>query len=95
MNSLDKKKKHMCAGKVYMSLQSAPPGVTYHRDNTDVMNNFFIQIVSKSFTTIEDQTMAILENKEQIRQRAQLTEFERISEGWRNGLVGNIDDQLD
>lgn len=42
MNSLDKKKKHMCAGKVYMTPQSAPPGVVYHRDNTDVMNNFFI-----------------------------------------------------
>lgn len=48
-----------------------------------------------SFTTIEDQIQAILENKEQIRQRAQLAEFERISEDWRAGLMGNIDDQLD
>ena len=48
-----------------------------------------------SFTTIEEQVQAILEDKETIRQKQQLTEFERIQDDWNSGLLNEINNQLD
>lgn len=31
-----------------------PPGITFKRDNSDVMNNFFINLAATSYTNIEE-----------------------------------------
>lgn len=42
------------AGVVQLNANTAPAGYSYKRDNADVMNNFFINIVTRSFTNIEE-----------------------------------------
>jgi len=42
------------AGVVLLTTNTAPSGYTYKRDNADVMNNFFVEIVARSFTNIEE-----------------------------------------
>jgi len=42
------------AGVVLLTTNTAPSGHTYKRDNSDVMNNFFVEIVARSFTNIEE-----------------------------------------
>lgn len=42
-----------------MPLTMQPVGITFKRDNADVMNNFFINMATHSFTNIEE---IIIEN---------------------------------
>jgi len=35
-------------------MAAAPPGMIFKRDNADVMNNFFVNIVARSYTNIEE-----------------------------------------
>lgn len=35
-------------------MSEAPSGVVFRRDNADFMNNFFVNIVARSFTDIEE-----------------------------------------
>jgi len=42
------------ASKVFIPMSAAPPGLTFKRDNADVMNNFFVNIVTRSYTNIEE-----------------------------------------
>jgi hypothetical protein len=37
-----------------MTMAMQPQGVTFKRDNADVMNNFFINLVAFSYTNIEE-----------------------------------------
>jgi hypothetical protein len=42
------------SGVSFLSKDMQPVGVTFKRDNSDVMNNFFVNIVSHSFTNIDE-----------------------------------------
>ena len=42
------------ASRVFLPMSSAPAGLSFKRDNADVMNNFFVNIVTRSFTNIEE-----------------------------------------
>jgi len=42
------------AGVVFLPMSACPSYLTYKRDNADFMNNFFINIIARSFTDIED-----------------------------------------
>ena len=43
------------AGVSFLPVTAAPVGYAFKRNNSDFMNNFFIQIVVRSFTDIEAQ----------------------------------------
>jgi len=51
----DKGDSGLYAGVSFLSMAMAPSGYTFKRNNADFMNNFFIQIVARSFTDIEAQ----------------------------------------
>lgn len=40
------------------------PGFLFKRDNADVMNNFFINIATRSFTNIEVELRELRDNKD-------------------------------
>jgi hypothetical protein len=42
------------SGVVFLPMSSSPSYLTYRRDNADFMNNFFINIIARSFTDIEE-----------------------------------------
>ena len=44
----------MNAGVVALLMDMAPEGMTFKRVNHDFMNNFFVNIVARSYTDIED-----------------------------------------
>ncbi len=41
------------ASKVFLQMKNSPSGHKFRRDNQDFINNFFINIVARSFTDIE------------------------------------------
>ena len=49
----DKGDSGLNAGVSFLTMAMAPVGYTFKRNNSDFMNNFFIQIVTRSFTDIE------------------------------------------
>lgn len=58
MATIKNGQKRLSSGIVFLSMNQAPIGMIFQRDNIDVMNNFFINISSRAFTNIEE----ILEN---------------------------------
>jgi len=52
------------SGVVFLPMTACPSYLTYKRDNADFMNNFFINIIARSFTDIEDFLKAQEENKD-------------------------------
>ena len=52
------------ASRVFLTVPSAPAGLTFKRDNADVMNNFFVNIVTRSYTNIEEYLQQRQENVE-------------------------------
>ena len=42
------------AGIVFLPMSACPSYLTYKRDNADFMNNFFINIIARSFTDIDE-----------------------------------------
>lgn len=52
------------ASRVFLPFPSAPNGLVFKRDNADVMNNFFVNIVTRSYTNIEEYLQQRQENVE-------------------------------
>jgi len=59
-------------------MAAAPTGLIFKRDNADVMNNFFVNIVARSYTNIEEVLQARQDNQELQKQRETLKELENI-----------------
>ena len=59
----DKSESDLNAGISFLTLEMAPNGMSFKRNNADFMNNFFINIVARSFTNIEDLHTNNAENK--------------------------------
>jgi len=67
-------------------LTSAPAGLTFKRDNADVMNNFFVNIVCRSYTNIEEYLQARNDNVELQKQKETMKELEGIQKTWISGI---------
>ena len=83
------------ASRVFLTLPSAPNGLTFKRDNADVMNNFFVNIVTRSYTNIEEYLQQRQENVEMQKQKETLTELANIKKSWQNGVQNEVNGQLD
>lgn len=80
------------AGLVVLLMTDAPPGIIFERDNADFMNNFYVDIVCRAFTNIEEMHKQAQENKELVMQNSALKELQNLSSGWSqeiNRLVDN------
>jgi len=49
---------------IFLPFGASPTGLTFKRDNADVMNNFFVNIVTRSYTNIEEYLQARNDNVE-------------------------------
>lgn len=81
------------ASTVFLPMTSAPSGLTFKRDNADVMNNFFVNIVTRSYTNIEEYLQARADNVELSKQRETLKELESISKSWQSGMYSEVTQQ--
>ena len=70
------------AGVSFLPMTAQPAGFTFKRDNADFMNNFFVDIVCRSFTNIEEIHRQNRENNEQNKKAAVLKELGRLKEHW-------------
>jgi hypothetical protein len=50
----DKEAVRLNAASSFLTMDMQPTGIIFKRDNADVMNNFFINLVATSFTDIEE-----------------------------------------
>jgi len=75
---------------VFLALGAAPSGLTFKRDNADVMNNFFVNIVTRSYTTIEEYLQQRQENVEMLKQKETLKELENIQKSWTTGIYMEV-----
>jgi len=83
------------AGVVFQVMGSGPGGFIYKRDNADVMNNFFVNIVTRSFTNIEEIYRQLRDNKEVQKQQEVLTELEVVKGAWKNIISQECTDNYD
>jgi hypothetical protein len=74
---------------------AAPQGMTFKRDNADVMNNFFVNIVTRSYTDIDEILLSQHENIEAQKQKETLKELEGIKKNWTNGIFSSVSQQFD
>ena len=56
------------------------------RCNSDIMNNYFIEIAARSFTDIEDILFSKFENQESLKTEATIKEITTLKGSW-NGFV--------
>ena len=63
-----------------------PAGITFKRDNADVMNNFFINMVSYSFTNIEEVLKVNAEDNNAKAVKETLTDFKKVENVWTNKI---------
>ena len=91
----DKAALKLNAGVVFLPSNQSPPGMEFKRDNADVMNNFFVNIVTKSFTNIDEFLKSMYENKEALKQKETLKELEVIKKNWSIGMANEVNEQFD
>lgn len=85
----------MHASTIFQPMTAAPAGVTYKRDNADVMNNFFVNIVTRSYTNIEEHLQSMIDNVEGKKQKETLQELEGIKKNWTTGIQSEVTEQFD
>ena len=68
--------------------------MVYKRDNTDVMNNFFVNIIARSFTDIEEFLIQQEENKSKDKQASALKELDSVKEEWKSSIIHEAAEQL-
>ena len=71
------------SGVVFLPMTSCPSYLTYRRDNADFMNNFFINIIARSFTDIEDFLKAQEEDKDQSSAAKTKAEMLQLKDNWK------------
>ena len=83
---------------VYMPALSQIESDLTQRSNSDLMNNYFIEIVARSFTRIEETLMQKFENEEALRQKATLKELSVLQPMWQDQIeqiLVSINQQMD
>jgi len=75
------------SGVVFLPMSGQPSYMTYRRDNADFMNNFFVNIIARSFTDIEEFLKAQEENKDQSAAVQTANELKMIKDDWKQQLV--------
>lgn len=83
------------ASMMFNPVTSAPAGIFYKRDNADVMNNFFINIVTRSYTNIEEYLLNLHENIESQKQKETLKELEGVKKTWAATIYSDVTQQFD
>lgn len=83
------------AGLVLLTMDLAPHDMTFKRDNADVMNNFFINIVTRSYTNIDELLKSNTENTEQNKQKETLKELETVKDHWSQNLLEDVNQNFD
>jgi hypothetical protein len=66
----------------YMPALSQIESDLTQRSNSDIMNTYYIDLVARSFTDIEDKLYAKFENQEALRQEKTLKEVDLLSPMW-------------
>jgi len=81
------------AGIVFLPTTACPSYMSYKRDNADFMNNFFVNIIARSFTDIDEFLKQQEENKDQNKQENAIKELDRIKESWASTLKNEATEQ--
>lgn len=74
------------ASRCFLTMALAPTGLIFKRDNADVMNNFFVNIVTRSYTNIEEYLQARQDNVELQKQKETMKELEGIQKNWTTSI---------
>lgn len=75
-------------------MTACPSYLTYKRDNADFMNNFFINIIARSFTDIEEFLKIQEENKDSNAAVKTKLELIEVREDWKQRLLNEATEQF-
>ena len=90
----DKSKLKLNAGVVYLTPDQAPNGMAFKRNNSDMMNNLFVNIVCMAFTNIQELWNSQKEDKESQRQKETLIELEKVKKIWTSEMTAETNEQM-
>jgi len=76
-------------------MASSPVGLTFKRDNADVMNNFYINIVTRAYTSIDEFLKNLRDSIDASKQKETLKELEFIKSNWTSSIYNEVSDQFD
>lgn len=82
------------ASLVLLTMAEQPPGVIFERNNADFMNNFYVDIVCRAFTNIEEIHRQAQENKELNKQNSALRELKDLSAIWKADIDRLVEQQF-
>lgn len=82
----DEESNGLNAGVSFLTMEMQPNGLSFKRDNADFMNNFFVDIVCRSFTSIEEQQRQFRENNEANKKAVILKELDQLKNVWRDEI---------
>ena len=67
-----------------MAIIIGPDGSPLKRNNSDVMNNFYIQIIVKAYTEIDAQLAELLQSSNKAREKKMETYLATTKGTWKN-----------
>lgn len=86
-------KLHPC--EVLLTLDAAPSGMIFYRNNVDLVNNFYIDLVAKAFTNILEVINQNMEEKEQQNEEESIENIKKVKDMWRGMLMGHAEKKID
>mmetsp|Transcript_11821 Transcript_11821/g.18204 ORF Transcript_11821/g.18204 Transcript_11821/m.18204 type:complete len:274 (+) Transcript_11821:1779-2600(+) len=78
------------ASVVFLPMEDAPYNMTFFRDNADFMNNYYINIVSRTFTDIEKTMKEYLEKNDDSNLRGTLKELDLVKVNWKDLFIDEV-----
>jgi len=75
------------AGVAFLPMTACPSYLTFKRDNADFMNNFFINIIARSFTDIEEFLKQQEDSKDNSAAVQTALELKSVRNEWKQELV--------
>lgn len=75
------------SGVVFLPMTACPNYMTFKRDNADFMNNFFVNIIARSFTDIDEFLKTQEESKDNSAIVKTKNELLQVRDEWKNQLV--------
>lgn len=75
------------AGVAFLPIEEQPSFMTFKRFNADFMNNFFVNIVARSFTDFDEYLKQQQENAAQSSEVKTMKELQKVKSTWKDALL--------
>ena len=75
------------AGHCFLPKEFSPKGLPFKRDNTNFINNFFVELVTKAYTKYHDDVREMSFMHESDSSKTQIYELDALTRIWKEDLL--------